>query len=196
MQNVTVTIKADTPNFTLDPNVTAMGLNRYHLIDGNAKYTTELPAPIMSYANADGSITMVWYEIPAGSANIFYFAGTALDGNALDPTSSYLVSASLGARYVNGEACYYREIPPLQAVDQNDNQIEGVTWEFEWHTRFNNDPDWTIFYSNDSFPPLPEIGYTDYLRENVDTQLNPTNHPMQMLVIRQTSAPSRNLFFI
>ncbi|XVX20844.1 hypothetical protein ACQP1U_02905 [Actinomycetota bacterium] len=103
MHDVTVTIKADSSNFTLSQPITSLGLAKYVAIDGNAKYTTQAPAPTVSYA--DGAITLHWDVIPVGSADIYSFGGTATDGQGQNPESHYLVSASLTATYAEGSGC-------------------------------------------------------------------------------------------
>ena len=104
MNDVTVTVKTESANLALGQAIAPMGLAKYVAIDGNPKYTTELPAPTtVEYGN--GTITMKWATIPANSANIFNFSGNALDGAALNPASSYYIGASLSATYTQGQGC-------------------------------------------------------------------------------------------
>lgn len=92
--NATVTIKPDSSNFTLNRDLVGMGLAFYVRFDGDPKYTVEMPSPTTTY-NADGSITLKWASIPAGSANTFYFTGATTGSDAGDPANHYLIGARL-----------------------------------------------------------------------------------------------------
>ena len=103
MYDVTVRIAPQSTNFTLDSTVTALGLAKYVAIDGNPAYLLEAPAPTVT--TDAGAIILHWDVIPAGSANIYAFGGTATDGAALDPASHYLIGAKLTASYAEGSGC-------------------------------------------------------------------------------------------
>lgn len=129
MHDVTVTIKADTPNFTLTNAVTAMGLAKYVAIDGNPAYKVEAPAPATVTQNGDGTLTLTWPYLPANSANILSFAGTATDGKAMDPASHYTISAALTATYAQGAGCKPTApaLPPVPAEEPCQQVLAGRT---------------------------------------------------------------------
>lgn len=110
MYDVTVTIKPDSANLKLGQDLGTMGLDRYVLFDGNPAYTVAAPAPTVTYV--DGTIKLHFATLPAKSANVFGFSGTALDGKATDPASHYLISATLRATYAEGAGCE-PTVPPV-----------------------------------------------------------------------------------
>ncbi len=102
LYNVTVRIKADSTNLQLLGDLTSLGLDKFHALDGPASYATLSPAPTVAFDQARGTYTLHWDTIPAGSANVFGWSGTALDGAAADPASHYLISATLTGSYGPG----------------------------------------------------------------------------------------------
>lgn len=80
-------------------------------------------------------------------------------------------------------------IPPLQKVDQDGQQLEGATFEYQWCTKFNNDPDWTCL----DFPAPDGVtfGWTDHLNEELDSDWDgrPDATATQVITIRELDAP-------
>ncbi|MFV0462104.1 MAG: hypothetical protein ACK5MP_02740 [Nostocoides sp.] len=112
LHDVTVTIDAASSNLALNGGLTTLGYDSYLRFDGDPAYTTAAPAPTVSFDA--GVYTLHWDTIPAGSANILSFGGTALDGAALTPTNHYLIEAELTATYAEGDGCAPTE-PTLPA---------------------------------------------------------------------------------
>ena len=113
MYDVTVTITADSPNFTLASGLTPLGLDKYVAIDGNPKYTIAAPAPTVTHVG--GALVLHWDTLPAGSANIYGFDGTTTGSNAQDPANHYLVGATLTATYAEGAGCT-PTVPPFPGL--------------------------------------------------------------------------------
>lgn len=116
MYDVTVRISAGSANWTLNtaPGVSApstptlTNLDLYRRFDGDARFTSQAPAPTVTVAN--GEFVLHWNVLPAGSAAIYSFTGTSSVPNPAGADANgryahFIVDANLSAKYAEGAGC-------------------------------------------------------------------------------------------
>ena len=122
MYDVNVRIGAGSANWALNTGggvaapymPTATNLDLYRRFDGDARFTVQAPAPRVTVRN--GEFVLHWDVLPAGSAGIYSFTGTAAVANPGAPDAQgayahFIVDANLTAKYAEGAGCDVTQPP-------------------------------------------------------------------------------------
>ncbi len=104
-----------------------------------------------------------------------------------DPT------AASGIHHSEGTSLGCDYIPPVEKVGLDGKRIQGASWAFEYCAKYNDEPDWIC---TPTFNPADKIGWSDYIRRNVDSEAfasqvrNENLPPTEEITIWETAAPA------